>query len=176
MKKKHFFLEIYWTPCFYNTFSRLYSLQLENSTYPWVKGKLPRKTTGVFLKENYKAPSFLAHSKHHFTCLSAWSCLPFLEILLLVVRGALSPQKSIKLIHYILASKQFFFRGFLSCCSYLIRNNTLFLQILLICMSIIYFKMISYFGDIKWWKNTYLRIDSIKYLSLYSFPFLFILL
>lgn len=110
-----------------------------------------------------------------FTCLSAWNCLPFLEILLHVVRGALSPQKSVKLVLYILASKQFFFRGFLSCCSYLIRNNTLFLQILLICMSIIYFKMISYFGEIKWWKNMYLRIDSIKYLSLYSFPFLFIL-
>lgn len=81
MKKTFFFLKIYWAPCFYNTFSRTYSLELENSTYPWVKGKLLRKTTGVFLKEICRAPSFRAHGKHHLMKIHMFECLKLLAIL-----------------------------------------------------------------------------------------------
>lgn len=65
---------------------------------------------------------------------------------------------------------------FVFCCTWLIRSNLLFLQVLLIYMNIINFKIILYFMDIKLCKNMYFRTDAMKYQSRCGFSFPFTLL
>lgn len=109
--EKPYFPDISWIPWSCNTFPNPSLPQLENSTYPWVK-KLLRKMTGVFPKENCRAPLFLLMANICLMKTHKLECLKLLVILRIFVtfcqRGSAPLKKNPgKLLPCTLALKQF---------------------------------------------------------------------